>query len=133
MIPKAEQLKRMGEDPNWSNLVTDKKKDLVIDSRRSEESGLMSMRSTGRVEFSPLDVWRCINYIPWRKDWDVNLDTINFMSKEGAGAYTIYNRTKKIMVVAGRDFVLDFFTYQEQDGTIVIAISSNRDLYEKVP
>mmetsp|Transcript_5917 Transcript_5917/g.10092 ORF Transcript_5917/g.10092 Transcript_5917/m.10092 type:complete len:93 (-) Transcript_5917:265-543(-) len=90
------------------------------------------MRSEGRIGYDALSIWRCINYNAIRKQWDVNLDHICFMSKEGMGAYTLYNRTKRVFVVAGRDFVLDFFTYQEAGGTIILTISSNEELYEKM-
>ena len=90
------------------------------------------MRSHGTVNFKPLDIWRCINYGAWRPKWDKHCDAIYFMSKEGAGAYTLYNRTKKVFVVAGRDFLFDYFTYQEPDGTILVVISTNKELYDKV-
>ena len=37
------------------------------------------------------------------------------------------------MVVAGRDFVLDFLTFQRPDGVIFVVISSNHDLYDEFP
>jgi hypothetical protein len=134
MLPKADRLKMMGSQTEyWSNLISDSRNDIVIDSKRSEFSGLMTMRSTGSIPNSPEDVWRCLNYLPWRNKWDVNCDDIKMLSKQGVGAYYIYNRTKKVFVVAGRDFVMDFFTYRQPDGTILIVVASNSELDDEVP
>ena len=69
------------------------------------------MRSSGWIEYSTLDIWRCINYLPVRKEWDADCDMLKYVRKVGAGSYTVVNRTRKVMVVAGRDFVVDFLTF----------------------
>ena len=91
------------------------------------------MRSSGWIEFSALDIWRCINYWPTCKEWNVDAEMIKYVRKMGVGAYTVLNRSQKVMVVASRDFVLDFLTFQRPDGVTFIVISSNHDLYEEFP
>ena len=113
-------------------MVTDKKNDVKIDWGKSK-NGLLMMRAFGTIEFNNLDVWRCINYNPWRPEWDKNADEIYFMKKVGIGAYHMYSRTKKIYVVAPREYLLDLFTFQEKDGTIIIIISSNDSLEKDLP
>jgi hypothetical protein len=51
------------------------------------------------------------------------------MSKVGTNGYNIYTRSKKVMFVEGREFLLDFLTNEEPDGLIYIIISSNPILY----
>ena len=69
------------------------------------------MRSSGWIEFSATDIWRCINYWPLRKEWDADSEMVKYVRKVGVGAYTVLNRSQKIMAVAGRDFVLDQLTF----------------------
>lgn len=112
----------------WHNMVRDKKNDITIDQRKSA-AGLLTMRASGHINYRSINIWRCINYNEWRKQWDANCDAIYFMGKQGVGAYSMYNRSKRIMVVAEREFILDFFTFQdEKDDTIFIIISSNDEL-----
>ena len=111
MIPKVQELKDMANiDDGWSNMVRDKKNDITIDQRKSA-NGLLTMRASGHINYPAIDIWRCINYNEWRKQWDANTDDIYFMGKIGAGAYHMYNRSRKIFVVAGREFLMDFFTF----------------------
>ena len=51
-----------------------------------------------------------------------------FIEKVGVNGYHLYSRSKKVMMVAGRDFVLDYIVNQESDGTVIIVQSSNPDL-----
>ena len=134
MLPLWDELKALSIDSNgWSTQVDDKRAGIRIESKRSELRNLLTMRATGSIDYPPIDVWRCLNYMPTRQEWDVNAEDVHFMGKVGANAYTIYNLSKKIFFVAGREFLLDFFTNQEADGTIFIVISTNRELYDLVP
>ena len=54
------------------------------------------------------------------------------MSKIGTNGFTIYTRSKKVMFVEGREFLLDFLTNEEPDGLIYIIISSNPNLYGQI-
>ena len=79
-------------------------------------------------------MWKLINYGPFRKLWDANVDEITYLSKDGVGAYTLYNRTIPILIVSARDFLVDFMTYRDtKSGTIYIVISDNETLLEKYP
>ena len=69
------------------------------------------MRASGHIDYKAIDIWRCINYNPWRREWDANCEEIYFMGKVGVGAYNMYMRSKKVFVVAEREFLLDFFSY----------------------
>lgn len=87
------------------------------------------MRAQGPINCSAIDLWRCINYNKERNQWDTTAEDTFFMSKIGTNGYTIYTRSKKVMFVEGREFLLDFLTNEEPDGLIYIIISSNPNLY----
>ena len=128
MVPKIAELKGMNSTDNqgWSTLVNDKKLDVHIFSKKSE-AGFMTMKAYGHINHNVLDIWRCIQYNPWRPEWDANCAEIFWIEKMGVAAYTMYNRSKKVMVVSGRDFIMDVLTFQEPDGTILLIISSNEE------
>ena len=91
------------------------------------------MRASGTIDYSPIDIWRCLNNTKLRLEWDRNADHCQFLSKVGTNAYTFQQRSKKIFTIASREFIFDFLTNQEPDGTIFIVTSTNEDLYDKVP
>lgn len=94
MLGKLDELINLGESTTgWQVLVNDKRQSLKIEAKLSE-TGLQTMRSSGWVEYSAIDIWRCINYVPVRKEWDADSDMLKYVRKIGAGAFTVVNRTR---------------------------------------
>lgn len=106
MIPRLDKLRAMKDDEDWNNLVTDNKKKIYIDSKKSE-NGLMMMRASGPIDAAPIDVWRYVNYGVERMDYDSSCKECTTLSKEGVNAYRLYSQSKRVMIVKGRDFVLE--------------------------
>ena len=67
------------------------------------------MRAKGPIEFAAIDVFRTICCNKMRKEWDPHCDNIHFMAKVGVNAFHCYNRSKRVLIVDGREFLLDFF------------------------
>ena len=53
----------------------------------------MSMKAYGPIEFSPIDIWRAVNWGEDRKKWDENCDVCRYKDKVGVNAYTSYSRS----------------------------------------
>ena len=79
-------------EDDWNNMVLDLKHDIKIDFKNSEND-LPVMRSQGWIDSSAESVWQLVNYGPMRQKWDANVDVISYLSREGLGAYTLYNKT----------------------------------------
>lgn len=128
LISKAFELKSMlAHKTGWDVMVNDQKKDLVIECKK-QQSGFMSVRSQGGLDFPALDVWRTINANAMRASWDVNQEKIFWDSKLGVNLYRLYTQTRKISVVSGRDFLLHALTYVDTDATIYCpAVSPEHD------
>ena len=74
-----------------------------------------------------MDVFRTIAKLDMSTDWDPGKDESKFMKKFGVNSFGLYTRTKAVMVVAGRDFVLNFMFNKEQDGTIIVLCLDTKD------
>ena len=91
------------------------------------------MFAQGGIDFPAIDIWRCVCSTQMTKDFDKTCDDAFYFDKVGVNAVHTYQRSKKILLVAGRDFVMDQLMNQESDGTIIHVTSSNEDLNEKFP
>ena len=63
-------------------------------------------------------------YKPFKKEWDINNEEVDFKKKIGANAYIYYSKTKSKMGFEGRDFILNYLVNIEADGTLMVAASS---------
>lgn len=97
----------------------DKKNDLIIECKK-QQSGFMSVRAHGGMNFPIIDVWRTINDCEQRKSWDINQEKIFWDSKLGVNMYRLYSQTRRISVVSGREFLLHSMVYidHEDGGTV---------------
>lgn len=48
------------------------------------------MRAKGPIDHPALDVWRCMSYGPFRKEWNMNNDVSKVLAKVGVNAYQAY-------------------------------------------
>ena len=63
-----------------------------------------------------------------RSEYDPKL-----IEKIGAGGYHCFSKTKQILEVNSREFVMDVLIFEDLDGTIYHVTSSNPDLYDQHP
>lgn len=106
MIPTIDQAFKLKDSSGWKSLVKDDKKKVYIESQKSER-GFAVMRATGPINYSPLEVWRAVNFGDDRKQWDDNCDVCRYTGKVGVNAYTSYSRANRVLFVAARDFVME--------------------------
>ena len=136
MIPKFGQMKDLAEDvQDWTVLTNDRKKKILIESKKNNDSQLLIMRAQGPMDFPAMDVFRTIVKLDMTSDWDSGKDETKFVKKFGVNSYGMYTRTKAVMVVSGRDFVLNFMFNKEQDGTIIILCldTNDKEIIEQFP
>lgn len=69
-------------------------------------------------------------YGPFRQEWDINNDKIQFKKKVGANAYVYYSKTKSKTAFSARDFVINYICNLEEDGSLVVACTSFNCDYE---
>jgi hypothetical protein len=124
MVPKIQELKNIMKSTNdWSLLVDKKDEQLLIETKKSVR-GLTICRGQGPVDWSPIEVWRCMCYSKFKPEWDINNDGVKFHKKVGANAYIYYSRTKSKTGFSARDFVVNYLCNVEADGSLIVTCSS---------
>lgn len=68
-----------------------------------------------------------------RGEIDPDTEVCTLFNKVGVGAYQCFWKSKKIMVVDSREFLMDCMVFEQPDGTCIHLTSSNKDLYSKRP
>jgi hypothetical protein len=105
MVPKINEMKGISRSGTGWDLVVDSKNDMIkIETKRSIR-GIIMMRASGPIDWPPIDVRRCMQYRPMRREWDLNCDETKTLKKYGANAYVVYKKTMKKFVIAPREFV----------------------------
>lgn len=135
MLPVMDELMALRAEPKengWRDIKNDKKKQIHIETKKSSR-GFCMMRASGPIEFAPIDCFRIIEAGGVTGGWDETAEETFFASKQGVNAYELYNRSKRVMIVEGRDFVMDCLFNQLEDGTIVHVGKSNHDKDDVVP
>ena len=69
--------------------------------------GFCMMRASGPIDYAPIDCFRIIEAGGVAAGWDETAAEAFLCSKQGVNAYELYNRSKRVMIVEGRDFVMD--------------------------
>ena len=124
MVPKLNELKNiMSSSDGWNLLVDMKQDELKIEIKKSVR-GFTICRGQGTINWPALDIWRSMCYKPFKKEWDINNEEVDFKKKIGANAYIYYSKTKSKMGFEGRDFILNYLVNIEADGTLMVAASS---------
>ena len=90
------------------------------------------IRAEGPVDWAPVDVWRCMCYKPFQKEFDLNQDFNNTLKKCGVNLLVLHKKTQKKYVVAARDFVVNLLLNREADGT-VYSVASSANCKVEVP
>ena len=133
MVPKMQEMRGVIESQSgWSLLVESKSDEVKIETKKSIRE-LIMMRAFGTVDHPAKDIYRCMQYFPLRKEWDVNNDICKTEQVVGANAFVYYIKTVKKFVISARDFVANYIVNEEQDGTIIITITSEGVEYNIPP
>lgn len=127
MVPKLLELKNVlnsASDSSWTLLADDPTDGVKVEFKKSVR-GLLLMRAKGKIEgFTAKEVYRCSMCFAYRSQWDVNNEFFVFKKKIGVNAFILHSKTKKKLVVASRDFVVNYLIQEEADGTVMFSSTS---------
>ena len=71
-VPKIQEMKGVAKSTNgWDLLVDNKSEQVKIETKKSIR-GLMMLRAAGPIDWSPMEVYRCMQYKQMRPEWDLN-------------------------------------------------------------
>jgi len=74
---------------------------------RTSARGLTCLKSIGHLDFTPRQVWLTLcSGITYRKMYDKNIDESTIITKEAANTYVMYQKSKSLMVINARDFII---------------------------
>ena len=65
-----------------------------------------------------------MGYFLLRNEWDLNCETAKHLQKVGVNGFISYTKTKKLLLVASRDFLVNYLINQEEDGSIICVTST---------
>ena len=85
------------------------------------------------LEYPTFDVFRMAVHPDYRKTYDVLFEEGGMQKKLGANTYLMYNKMKRISVVASRDFCVVLHPVKELNGVIKLVTYSieHNDVPEK--
>jgi hypothetical protein len=91
--------------PDWKEQVNDKKEGIIIWQRTTPE-GLKAMKAVANVNRPASIILKVIGDDRYRRDYDVVFDGGHNIEKIADQTWFHYEKSKKIAVVAARDFVI---------------------------
>ena len=87
MVPLMQELQSIIRSKDkWSLLVDDQQEKVFMETRKSVRNNTI-LRASGVIDHPPLDVWRCFEYLPFKCQWDLNLQEFKYLSKVGVNAF----------------------------------------------
>jgi hypothetical protein len=119
------------DHPDWKVVINDKKADLVV-SQRTTAEGLNSIKARGMINWSTQQIFRVIGDDKYRKQYDPIYDSSTFLERIADQTFLVYHKTKKVMVVGPRDFVLLLHFNMSSSG-VIYAIVTESGLNDLVP
>ena len=131
MVPKINELKNiMKSQKDWQLLVEMKEEKVLIQTKKSVR-GLTICRAQGPVEWSPLDVWRCLSNPKYVSEWNIGLEKMHFCKKVGVNAYIyqIRQKSRGLGKLPVRDFVMNYICNLESDGSVVVVYTTQNCNY----
>ena len=89
------------------------------------------MKSSGYIEYNTMDIYKTIQNIRYRSDYDKVYESGDNFAKIADQTYLVYQKSKKISIVKSRDFVMILHFNITPTGIIhIIGMSIDReDLY----
>ena len=107
MVPKIQELKGIAKSTQkWDLIVESKSDQIKIESKRSIR-GLQMMRANGPIDWSPIEIRRCMGCKEFLREWDLNCDENSTLKVVGANAMIKYKKSVKKFVIAPREFVVN--------------------------
>lgn len=125
MVPLFDKFRALKTSSGWN--VIEEKDGVTVETKKSDK-GVLMMRSNATINHPPKDVFRFMQNLDWKTKWDVNVEKVEHLKKVGVNANVTYMKTKKVLIVSSRDFVVNYLCNWEEDGTIVDCATSD-DLY----
>lgn len=89
---------------DWAVTTDDQEKGLIIWQRTTKE-GLKAVKCQGVVEHDATSILKVICDDRYRRSFDSNYDNGHYIQRIADQTYLMYQRTKKVAIVAARDFV----------------------------
>jgi START domain len=108
----------------------DKKDGLTIWQRAYD--GLNCMKAQAIHTRSPKQIFKVLGDDSYRKQYDVNYDEGRMIERIADQIFLVTQKTKKVSIVAARDFVMTIYSYISANGTIY-GIAFENDIPNLVP
>lgn len=86
--------------------TTQQDKDGLLVEYRNSHRGFNTFKASSVLPFKNIHVFRTLNASYLRQSYDVNINKTETVNRICANVTTIYQLSKKVMVVSPRDFVL---------------------------
>lgn len=117
MVPLFDQMRALQRDSTgWS--VIEEKDGVLVEIKKSER-GILMMRANATLNFPAKDVFRFMQNIDYKYKWDINVDNVTHIKKVGVNGMVSQLKTKKVLIVSSRDFVVNYLCNWEEDGTLI--------------
>jgi len=119
--------KKKWDSPLWKEVTNDKKENLVIWQRVSEE-GLNTVKASGFINRDPMLILRVTGDDKYRHQYDPMYDRMAFLERIADQTYLIHHLTKSVVVVGARDFVVIIHFNKTPEGVIyAIVLDAGRN------
>lgn len=100
----------------------------------------MALKASIVYDHPYMQVFACLNDDRYREKYDGDIEKSDLIRKIAANTYLLYQKTKKVMVVASRDMVLIYHTikcqhpkYAPKGGVIVFGFTPNPEMDQERP
>jgi hypothetical protein len=123
-ISQPKEFEKKWVCPDWKQVLTDKKVGLTVWQRVTEE-GLNSIKAQAILPRSPQEIFRVIGDDKYRPIYDPIYETGYFLERIADQTFLIYHKTKKVIVVGPRDFVLIMHFNMTPEGTIYAIVTES--------
>ena len=101
----------------WEVTDNNKKDDITISQCMSSHN-IPSMKSSGVINNSLMQVFATLHDSRYRTIYDGNIEVAEVISKVAANSYMIYQKTKAMLMVSSRDLVLSHHVCRVQHDTL---------------
>ena len=116
LVKKEEWLKFCASS-DWK-VTDDNKKDGITVSQCDSSHEIPSMKSSGIIDFSLMQVFATLHDSRYRTQYDQNIEVAEVVKKVAANSYMIYQKTKAMFMVSSRDLVLSHHICRVQHPTL---------------
>lgn len=115
---------------DWKLDNEDKKEGLTVWQKQMDN--LKCMKAAGMINHSPKNIFRCLGDESYKRIYDSSYDEGKMIDRIADQMFLVSQKSKKVSIVASRDFVLTIYSYMAADGTIY-GIAFDADMPGLVP